>query len=108
MQRQCRAAIGKSRFAAIVVLAVSGWMLGCRGQKAGPPPPPAPRWTNVTLRVLCPTDGPARRLFETHGRTWAHENGAHLTFVERGDADVEVLAPPDLPTEAIRNAFQPL
>jgi ABC-type glycerol-3-phosphate transport system substrate-binding protein len=83
-------------------------MLGCRGQKAGPPPRPAPRWTDVTLRVLCPAEGPARRLLETHGRTWAHENGAHLRFVERGDADVEVLAPPDLPTEAIRNSLLPL
>jgi ABC-type glycerol-3-phosphate transport system substrate-binding protein len=108
MQRQCRSAIGKSRFAAIVVLAVSGLVSGCRGPKAGPPPRPAPRWTDVTLRILCPAESPARRLLETHGRTWAHENGARLTFVERGDGDLEILAPPDLPTEADRNAILPL
>jgi multiple sugar transport system substrate-binding protein len=108
MQRQCRAARWKSVFVLAAVVAVPGVVCGCRGPKPGPPPRPAPRWPGATLRIHCPPLGAVRQLLDTHGKTWAHENGAQLTLVEHGEADGEILAPQDLPSKAIRHALQPL
>jgi ABC-type glycerol-3-phosphate transport system substrate-binding protein len=83
-------------------------LAGCRAPKPGPPPRPAPKWTGVTVRVQCPPNSPARRLLDSHGRTWARDNGATLELVESGEADIDVIAPVDLPNLAARKAVQPL
>lgn len=106
MQRQCRAIIGK--FAVLPVAVTVCIAVGCRSQKPGPPPRPAPRWPDVTVRVSCPP-GPVRKLMETHGKTWARDSGATLTLDAPEDrCDVIAMSPPDLPTWTAANRLQPL
>jgi multiple sugar transport system substrate-binding protein len=87
---------------------VTGLFAGCRAPKPGPPSRPAPRWPGVTVRIQCPAAGPVRRLLETHGRTWAHENEAKLILVDQGEADLEVMPPQELPGVAVRSRLAPL
>src|SRR5262249_10309491 len=116
MQRQCRAARWKSVFLLAALVAVPGALCGCRAPKPGPPPRPAPppprgpppRCPVWTIPIHCPPLETFHQLLDTHGRTWAHENEAHLTLIERGDADAVILTPQDLPSEAVRHALRPL
>ena len=62
----------------------------------------------MTVRVHCPPNSPAHRLLESHGRTWARDNGATLELIENGEADIDVIAPVDLPNLAAHKAIQQL
>lgn len=106
MQRQC------PRFTTVFgwtsAVAVLGLVVGCRSQKPAAPPRPAPRWPDLTVRVACPP-GPVRKLMETHGKTWARDNGATLSLDAPDDAcDLVAIAPPDLPTWAAANKLRTL
>lgn len=109
MQRQCRRAHWKISLpvAALTALVLMG---GCRAPKPGPPPKPAARWPGTTLTVVCPP-GPARRLFESHGRTWAHDNGAKLQLTDRSadsPPSILVVAPAELTRQIVGNGVPPL
>lgn len=108
MQRQCRPGVVK--FAVAVAAMTAAVVSGCRAPKPGPPPKPAPRWPGVSLAVQCPP-GPARRLLETHGRTWAHDTGAQLTLLDRTEASppsVVVVPPRELARLAATGDAAPL
>lgn len=109
MQRQCGRAIGKIGLPAAITTACL-ILAGCKAPKPGPPPKAAPRWPGVTLTVVCPP-GPARRLFESHGRTWAYDNGAKLQLTDRRDESppsILVVPPAELPHHAASNGADPL
>jgi ABC-type glycerol-3-phosphate transport system substrate-binding protein len=84
-------------------------LAGCRAPKPGPPGRPPPRWQSVTIRIGCPDFAPVRRLLQTHGRTWARDNGATLSLVPAdAAADAIVVSPPELPTWAAAGKLLPL
>lgn len=110
MQRQCREPAWKFLTPVLfVAVAMAGGSLGCRKPKASIPPRPEPRWPGATIRIAC-APGPARRVFEQHGRVWARDNGAKLELLAADDetADIVVFAPPDLAALVEAGRLRPL
>ena len=103
-QRQCRRPAGNSRWLVLIACIA----LGCRNPKPPVQPQPPPRWPGVALRIACPP-GPAHRVLESHGKTWARDNGAKISLVPPGEsADLVVLSPPEMPSWAAADRLLPL
>src|SRR5205823_6466395 len=58
---------------------------------------------------LAGAPGPVHRVLESHGKTWARDNGAKISLVPPGEsADLVVLSPPEMPSWAAADRLLPL
>jgi multiple sugar transport system substrate-binding protein len=97
------------------VLSAALLLAGCRPATPAIEVPTAP-YHGIELRIACPGEGTAV-LLGSHGRTWAHKQGAKVEVLRydpaagpssAGPADVWVIAPADLPRWAADGRLTPI
>jgi multiple sugar transport system substrate-binding protein len=106
MQRQTTRFVGRRTFpAALALLAVLGWLTGCKGK----PVPTLRAFEGVRLRVACPA-GPVASIVATAGQVWSRQSGAGVEVIapDAGRADLRVIAPAELAHEAAAGRVRPV